>query len=770
VGSAEAAVSESRNGRCAIRRYPVDVISAVHTAPGFSAADAVRLARDLYALTAEAEALPSERDQNFLLREAAGGRFVLKIANAAESREVLDLQNRAIEHLAAAGTGLHFPTLIRDASGAEIASAGPHAVRLFTWVEGVPMASVQPHSPALLASLGRALGEIDRALASFDHPARYRDQFYWDLACANRASGHLHLLSEAQRRLLLPIFRTWSELDWAPLRQSVIHNDANDYNVLVDAAGSQVVAILDYGDMLHSAVACDLAVALAYAMLDKPEPIAAAAQVVAAYHRVNPLGYAEIAALFPLAAARLAMSVCYAAWQAREAPHNAYLNISNRPAWALLERLAALPEGWPAEVFWHAVKPAPDLLAARRRHLGPSLSVSYQKPLHILRGWRQHLYDATGRAYLDCVNNVAHVGHCHPRVVAVAQRQEARFNSNTRYLDERLVEYIERLTATLPEPLSVIYLVCSGSEANELALRLARTHTGRNGALVVDTAYHGNTNAMVDLSPYKFDGPGGRGRPKHVQVAPMPDPYRHPAADYARPVAEAVARSEDLAVFFCESALSCAGQIILPPGYLREAYRAVHAAGGVCVADEVQTGFGRAGSHFWMFETQGVVPDIVTMGKPIGNGHPMGAVVTTPEIAASFANGMEYFNTFGGNPVSCAIGLAVLDVIRDEGLQENARETGGYLLSGLGELAGRHPIIGDVRGQGLFLGFEMVRDRETREPAAEEAARLVNRMKEAGVLLATDGPLHNVIKIKPPMIFSRADADVLLERLDAMLP
>jgi 4-aminobutyrate aminotransferase-like enzyme len=395
--------------------------------------------------------------------------------------------------------------------------------------------------------------------------------------------------------------------------------------------------------------------------------------------------------------------------------------------------------------------------------------VSYDRPLHIIRGWRQHLYDASGRAYLDCVNNVTHVGHCHPRVVAAAQRQQALFNSNTRYLDERLVEYIERLAGTLPEPLSVIYLVCSGSEANELALRLARAHTGRHGALVVDTAYHGNSNATIDLSPYKFDGPGGHGRPAWVQVAPTPDPYRHPAADYTLPVAEAVARSEDLAVFFCESALSCAGQVMLPAGYLRAAYSAVRAAGGVCVADEVQTGFGRAGSHFWMFETQGAVPDIVTMGKPIGNGHPMGAVATTPEIAASFSNGMEYFNTFGGNPVSCAIGLAVLDVIRDEGLQENARETGAYLLLGLNELAGRHPIVGGVRGRGLFLGFEMVRDRETLEPAAEEAAALVNGMKEAGVLLATDGPLHNVIKIKPPMIFSRGDADFLLERLDKML-
>jgi 4-aminobutyrate aminotransferase-like enzyme len=293
--------------------------------------------------------------------------------------------------------------------------------------------------------------------------------------------------------------------------------------------------------------------------------------------------------------------------------------------------------------------------------------------------------------------------------------------------------------------------------------------------VVVDVAYHGNTNALVEISPYKFNGPGGRGKPAQVHVAPLPDVYRGPhrgpdaGARYAESVADAARQSAGRPAFFCESALGCGGQIMLPPGYLKDAFAAVRAVGGVTIADEVQTGFGRAGSHFWMFETQGVVPDIVTMGKPIGNGHPMGAVVTTPEIAASFANGMEYFNTFGGNPVSCAVGLAVLDVIRDEALQQNALATGNYLLSGLRELAARHPIIGDVRGLGLFLGFELVRDLGTQEPAAAEASALVDRMKDLGVLLSTDGPFHNVIKIKPPMVFSRVDADTLVDRLDAAL-
>jgi 4-aminobutyrate aminotransferase-like enzyme len=324
-----------------------------------------------------------------------------------------------------------------------------------------------------------------------------------------------------------------------------------------------------------------------------------------------------------------------------------------------------------------------------------------------------------------------------------------------------------------------VYLVNSGSEANELALRLARAHTNRTNVVVVDCAYHGNTSAMIDLSPYKFDGPGGRGSPVWVHKVPMPDVYRgnhrseYAATQYAREVSRAatrIAENEDgLAAFFCESAVSCGGQIILPPGYLREAYASVRNAGGVCVADEVQTGFGRAGTHFWMFETQDVVPDIVTLGKPIGNGHPLGAVVTTPEIAASFANGMEYFNTFGGNPVSCATGLAVLDVIRDEELQQNALEVGEYLKEQLCLLHDRHVLIGDVRGQGLFVGIELVRDRDTLEPADREATELIERMKDRGILLSTDGPFHNVIKIKPPLVFSAKDAEVLVSGLDSVL-
>ncbi|HZM90081.1 MAG TPA: aminotransferase class III-fold pyridoxal phosphate-dependent enzyme, partial [Blastocatellia bacterium] len=299
--------------------------------------------------------------------------------------------------------------------------------------------------------------------------------------------------------------------------------------------------------------------------------------------------------------------------------------------------------------------------------------------------------------------------------------------------------------------------------------------------ICVEGAYHGNTTSLIDISPYKFDGPGGSGAPPHVHKVMMPDTYRGPyKADdleagpkYAKQVAKAVEHIQNtgkrLSAFICESALGCGGQIILPDGYLREAYRAVREAGGVCIADEVQTGLGRVGTHFWAFETQDVIPDIVTIGKPLGNGHPLAAVVTTPEIAASFNNGMEYFNSFGGNPVSCAVGLAVLDVIEDEKLQENALKVGAYLKAGLEGLRSRHPLIGDVRGMGLFMGVELVLDQETRMPAVKQAAFLVERMKERGVLISTDGPMHNVLKIKPPMVFSEANADDLIGALNRSL-
>jgi 4-aminobutyrate aminotransferase-like enzyme len=399
----------------------------------------------------------------------------------------------------------------------------------------------------------------------------------------------------------------------------------------------------------------------------------------------------------------------------------------------------------------------------------------------MVRGAGQFLIDDTGRRYLDTVNNVAHVGHEHPRVVRAGQRQMAVLNTNTRYLHENLVKFTEALLTTMPPKLNVVFMVNSGSEANELAMRLAKVYTGQKDMIVSQVGYHGNTNACVEISSYKFDSRAGTGAAPHIQVIPIPDTYRglyranDPLAGskYASHVRRAIeniqAQKRNPAAMIFETVISCGGQVELPTGFLKEAYQYVRGAGGVCIADEVQTGCGRDGDHYWTFQRHDVVPDIVTIGKPIGNGHPLGVVVTTQELADAFNNGMEYFNTFGGNPVSCAVGLEVLNVIKDEDLQQNAREVGNYLKEGLRGLMKDFPIIGDVRGPGLFIGFELVKDRNNIEPATDQASYLANRMRDKGILMSTDGPFNNVMKIKPPLVFSKVNADFLIESIAKVL-
>jgi 4-aminobutyrate aminotransferase-like enzyme len=421
------------------------------------------------------------------------------------------------------------------------------------------------------------------------------------------------------------------------------------------------------------------------------------------------------------------------------------------------------------------------LAAARRDLIGRNVRTSYRNPLHIVRASMQYLFDDAGRRYIDGYNNVPHVGHCHPVVVESAARQLSVLNTNTRYLHESLERFAASLTATLPAPLRVCYFVNSGSEANELALRLARAHTRARDLVVLEAAYHGNTTTLIDISPYKADGPGGMGHAPWVHVAPMADVYRgkHKAgsadagAKYAASVADAIGRLHAaggrLCGFIAESCPSVGGQIIFPAGYLAEVYRLVRAAGGVCIADEVQTAYGRLGRCFYAFEEQQVIPDIVVLGKPIGNGFPLGAVVTTREIAASFDNGMEFFSTFGGNTVSCAVGAAVLRIVSDDRLQQHAADVGAGLLAKLKLLPRRHELVGDVRGSGLFIGIELVTDRDTLTPGTQAADDVVNHMREAGVLIGTDGPHHNVLKIRPPMPFADADADELVDCLDRAL-
>ena len=417
-----------------------------------------------------------------------------------------------------------------------------------------------------------------------------------------------------------------------------------------------------------------------------------------------------------------------------------------------------------------------ELLARRNRLLGPAYRLFYDKPVHLVRGEGVWLYDAAGRKYLDMYNNVPHVGHCHPRVVEAICRQAATLNTHTRYLHGNILECAERLTGKLPAQLDTAMFCCTGSEANELALRIARSATGRRGVIVADYAYHGNTQAIYEITT--SDIPAEE-VPAYVVTVPAPDTYRgrhrgdDAAAKYAAHMHEAVAllqsRGFEPAAFVIDTIISSSGIVEPPEGYLAEIATIVRDAGALFIADEVQPGFGRTGRNFWGFEADGLVPDIVTTGKPMGNGHPVSSVVARRELVESFGRDGDYFNTFGGNPVSCAAALAVLDVIEEEGLQQNALEVGRHIKNGLRQLASEHPCIGDVRGNGLFLALELVSDRELRTPDGGLARSVVNGLRDRGVLTGVIGPDRNILKLRPPMVITRADADVMLERLDDVL-
>jgi 4-aminobutyrate aminotransferase-like enzyme len=418
------------------------------------------------------------------------------------------------------------------------------------------------------------------------------------------------------------------------------------------------------------------------------------------------------------------------------------------------------------------------LLERRYRVLGRNSPLFYDKPLHLVRGEGVWLYDADGRRYLDAYNNVPHVGHCHPRVVAALSRQAATLNIHTRYLDENVVAYAERLTSLFDGELSMAMFCCTGSEANELALRIARDCSGGSGIISTAWAYHGNTAAVMQVSSL-FTPEDKRG--PHVRTVPVMDPYRDRAGRSDEELATAYADEVKRAIgsfaaagirfaglLYC-TAFSSEGLPTLPAGFMAKALAHVHAAGGFFIADEVQAGFGRLGSHMWGHQKLGVIPDIVTMGKPMGNGHPLAAVVARRDLVTAFTGRNMYFNTFGGNPVSAAVGTAVLDVIEDERLLENAVAVGGYALAKLRKLADRHMLIGDVRGAGLFFAVELVSDRKAKTPATAQTKRLVNLMRERGVLISRIGIHDNILKIRPPMVFSKQHADLLVDTLDQVM-
>lgn len=980
---------------------------------------ASQIALQHFNIQAKATELNSYADENFLLETDSGEKFLLKISKE-HNRQQLDFQVQLLEHLSKKELPFHITRTVLDKDGNALADiSDDKTARLLSWIPGRLWATVSPKTDKLRKSLGKVAGSLTIALQGFEYPAAHRE-LDWDLANATWTNRYLKRFSGKENEMISYFQQRFSEIQqtYKTLPKSVIHNDLNDYNILVssDLAKPIVAGIIDFGDSVFTQTINDLAIALAYAIMNLPDPLSAALDVVSEYNKQYKFSEKELECLYTLVGMRLVTTVVSACLKKEEFPNDEYFVISEKPAWKLLEKwfdvnedfahysfrkacgLTAHPleaefktwaksnqvslktvfptipfkkvinldmsvgstllgnlseysdpelsefklsqfrkhnsqsillngylevrpfyttdafrsegnngpqyrtvhlgtdfwipaqtpvhtpfdatvkiihhndydkdygpmlilehkfEGtvfytlyghlslssleilkvgqsvkqgeliayigtssengnWaphlhfqiildllnndenfdgvalPSEIdVWKSICPNPNfifkeeldsqeekpseenLIAFRKEHLGKGLSLSYDKPLHIVRGEGVYLIDIEGRKFLDTVNNVNHVGHQHPKVVRAGQRQMAVLNTNTRYLHEEIVAYTKALLEKLPSHLSVIHIVNSGSEANELALRMAKTVTGNEDFIAIEVGYHGNTNAVMDVSSYKFDGQGGSGGPKTTHILPLPDSFRgkytgencgHDYAKHAKYIIDQLAaEGKEIAGFIGESMVSCGGQIVPPSNYFREVYRHVRNAGGLCIADEVQTGFGRMGKTFWAFELYDVLPDIVTMGKPAGNGHPLAIVACTAEVAAKFNTGMEYFNTFGGNPVSCAIGKAVLEVMEEENLQQNALEVGGFLKSELKNLQKEFPIIADVRGEGLFLGFELT--NSNKEPLADHTSYLSNRMKQLGILMSIDGPDHNVMKIKPPMVFSKENAEELISRL-----
>jgi 4-aminobutyrate aminotransferase-like enzyme/Ser/Thr protein kinase RdoA (MazF antagonist) len=754
-----------------------------------------QIAKSYYNIDAVATTLNGYEEQNFLLRATDGKKYIFKAATGNINLAFINAQIAVTQHLAKTLVKPFFQEYVFNKEGAVVSFCNQggemYYVRILSFLEGNFWVEEKEKTAALYESLGTFLGSMDKALKGLYHEAVERS-YEWDISRASDAEKDLHHIHDHEKRRVAAYFLLQFQTEAVPLlsslRKACIHNDANDYNVLVQ--NGKVSGLIDFGDMVWSALINNLAVACTYAMLHTDDPISVASHIVKSYHRQYPLTVQETDILYYLIAARLCISVTQSAEKASHNSDNEHHFLTEQPAWKLLFQLLQTNPVKASDSFrkacgFNSLIQAEDdyasLLSERKEHVGRNLSISYRKPLKILKGAFQYLYDDKGNTFIDCVNNVSHVGHCHPVVVKAMQKQIATLNTNTRYLNDAMMDYAKALTAKLPAKLSVCYFTNSGSEANDLAIRMARHFTGKKDVIVLDHAYHGTSTLAIEMSPYKFDGKGGGGQQPYIHKAVSPDMYRgdyqYGDADAGEKYAESVLdilnglkqNNKGAAAFICETLLGVGGQIPLPGGYLKKVYEHVRAFGGLCIADEVQVGFGRVGEAFWGFELQGVEPDIVVLGKPIGNGHPLAAVVVTDEIANAFNNGMEYFNTYGGNPVSMVTGNTVLQVIEDEAMQSHARQVGTVLLEGLKKLMDKYSIIGDVRGHGLFVGAEFVKSRVTKEPAVAEINLVVEKMKERGFLLSTDGPLYNVLKIKPPLVFNEQNARDMVVTLDEVM-
>jgi len=763
-----------------------DRLLALRTSPPvFTVGQAERIARDTYGLAASIRPLPGERDCNFHLRTADQHEYVLKIVDLEASAEATDCLIRVLRHLSEQDPTLAVPRIFATQLGEDVGTVqggdGSYTTCLVGYLPG-QLLSQLASAVSLLSPLGEMLARIDRALQGFFHPA-LAQRLAWDVRRLPELIEFAPYIDSASlRKAVAGVSADLAERLPAlrALRSQAIHGDCHGHNVIVDAEANAIVGILDFGDMIHAPLVLEPAVAMSEMLTDDLAPLEAVAQVLQGYTRRQPLDSADVEVLYDLIAARHAITLLLHAWRARHDGQGA--RVLERSAAHAARSLDVLRQSGRERLTrtWHAAagtarEPAaqPIDLARRHRLMGVGAELFYERPLHIVRGSGVWLYDLEGRSYLDVYNNVPHVGHTHPTVVAAIQKQTAILATHTRYLHARILEYAERLTATLPARLDTCIFVNSGSEANDVAWRIAQSVTGHKGGLVMEHAYHGITDAVAALTP-------GTGQPRDPRVAtlavPPPGLRALDALDAADLAASAhaadgaietlAARGYAPAAFFVDSALTSSGIHDPPPAWGAAVAAQVRAAGALVVADEVQYGLGRSGSHLWGFARRGIEPDIVTLGKPVGNGYPMGVVIANRSLIEAFQAKFGFFSTFGGNAVAAAAGLAVLEVIEREQLMSNASRTGDYLRRQLATLALRHECLGSVRGAGLLLGLEVIGTRT--HPARQRAKHIINRLaSQARVLIGYEGPQANVLKLRPPMPFRPEHADLLVEALAA---
>ncbi|MFL5983110.1 MAG: aminotransferase class III-fold pyridoxal phosphate-dependent enzyme, partial [Gaiellaceae bacterium] len=727
--------------------------------PRFTAEEVARIAAEVFGIAGTATDLGSERDQTFLIEDGAAG-AVLKISNLGEDPAVLDLEHAAIEHVARVAPDLP----VARPRGERATFTGPdgiHHVRLFERLHGRRGGGSSLDDRAVHACAATH-ARLNLALRSFFHPAAGRE-LLWNLEHTPKLRPLLAAIEDTGRRGLVARvvdgFERRVVPRWPLLRGQVVHGDFTLGNVLRDE-GDRISAIFDFGDCAFTAQVADFAIALASLLRGRPGDDVFRVARIAIDGYASRLAFErdELAVLGDLVAARLAMIVAISAWRARRYPENTeYIQAEDEDSWALLGLFDAMDADAVAHELGAPSPAAATQELARRRSaaLGALLTpLTYSRPVHAVRGEGLWLYEADGNRLLDAYNNVPVVGHSHPRVTEAVVRQTRLLNTHARYLYEPLVELSERLIASMPPEagFDTVMLVNSGSEANDVAWRIATAATGRRGAIVTEHAYHGVTGAIADLSPEEWPPDH---RPAHVARIPPPGS----GVDVARELERAVGELDGLAATFLDGGLTSDGIWTPTSEELATVARYTRDAGGLFVADEVQAGYGRLGEHLWSFAHDGISPDIVTLGKPMGNGYPVAALVTRRELVDRSPFAGRLFSTFGGNPVAARAALAVLDVIEDERLVAHAKHVGEGLIAALRDL--QSPQVAEVRGRGLLIGVQLT--------GPELAARVVDDLRDAGILIGRTGPGDDVLKIRPPLVFDEEHGAMLVEGLRRLL-